>query len=76
MTNRMRVLSLALFIGIASALLWQLVPQAAQAELSRRIAQTDPPAFRPSPAVHGGAGTMAFTALLNRGDPVVLYDEV
>src|SRR5438045_1212962 len=67
MTNRMRVLSLAAFIGFASALLWQLVSQAAQAELSRRIAHTDPAAFRPSPAVHGGAGTMAFTALLNRG---------
>src|SRR6478672_5453986 len=67
MTNRTRVLSLAAFIGIASAPLWQLVPQAAQAELSRRIAHTDPAAYRPSPAVHGGAGTMAFTALLGRG---------
>jgi mannose-6-phosphate isomerase-like protein (cupin superfamily) len=63
----MRVLSLAAFIGIASASLLQLVPQAAQAQLSQRIAHTDPAAFRPSPAVHGGAGTMAFTALLNRG---------
>ena len=26
-----------------------------------------PGGFRPSPAVHGGAGTMGFTALLNRG---------
>ena len=67
MTHRMRVLSLAALVGIASALLWQVVPQAAQAELSRRIAHTDPASFRPSPAVHGGAGTMAFTALLNRG---------
>jgi mannose-6-phosphate isomerase-like protein (cupin superfamily) len=67
MTNRMRVISLAAFIGIASAPLLQLVPHAAQAELSRRIAHTDPSAYRPSPAVHGGAGTMAFTALLNRG---------
>jgi len=47
--------------------LWQTVTPGAQAELSRRIAHTDPAAFRPSPAVHGGAGTMAFTALLNRG---------
>jgi mannose-6-phosphate isomerase-like protein (cupin superfamily) len=67
MTSRTRVLLLAAFIGIASASVWQLVPQAAQAELSRRIAHTDPAAYRPSPAVHGGAGTMAFTALLNRG---------
>src|SRR4051812_6815697 len=32
-----------------------------------RIAHLDPAAFRSSPAVHGGAGTMSFTALLNRG---------
>ena len=35
--------------------------------LSQRIVHTDPAAYRPSPAVHGGAGTMQFTALLNRG---------
>ena len=35
--------------------------------LSQRIVHTDPAAYRPSPAVHGGAGTMSFTALLNRG---------
>src|SRR3954465_10442533 len=35
--------------------------------LSQRIVHTDPAGFRPSPAVHGGAGTMSFTALLNRG---------
>ena len=67
MTNRMRVFSFAVVLGTASVLLSQIVPQAAQAELSRRIAHTNPTAFRPSPAVHGGAGTMAFTALLNRG---------
>ena len=44
-----------------------MAPQAAQAELARRVVHTDPAAYRPSPAVHGGAGTMAFTALLNRG---------
>ena len=67
MTHRVRVLLLSAFVGIATIALWQVVTQAAQAELSRRIAHTDPAAFRPSPAVHGGAGTMAFTALLNRG---------
>ena len=67
MMNRTRALSLAAFLGVTTTMLWQVVPQAAQAELSRRIAHTDPSAFRPSPAVHGGAGTMAFTALLNRG---------
>jgi mannose-6-phosphate isomerase-like protein (cupin superfamily) len=35
--------------------------------LSQRIVHTDPAAYRPAPAVHGGAGTMSFTALLNRG---------
>jgi mannose-6-phosphate isomerase-like protein (cupin superfamily) len=35
--------------------------------LSQRIVHTDPGAYRPSAAVHGGAGTMSFTALLNRG---------
>jgi len=35
--------------------------------LSQRIVHADPAAYRPSPAVHGGAGTMSFTALLNRG---------
>ena len=67
MTNRMRILSLAALAAIATTLLCQVVPQAAQAELARRIVHTDPAAYRPSPAVHGGAGTMAFTALLNRG---------
>jgi mannose-6-phosphate isomerase-like protein (cupin superfamily) len=37
------------------------------AGLSQRIVHTDPASYRPSPAVHGGAGTMSFTALLNRG---------
>jgi mannose-6-phosphate isomerase-like protein (cupin superfamily) len=35
--------------------------------LSQRIVHTDPAAYRPASAVHGGAGTMSFTALLNRG---------
>ena len=35
--------------------------------LAQRIVHTDPATYRPSPAVHGGAGTMSFTALLNRG---------
>jgi mannose-6-phosphate isomerase-like protein (cupin superfamily) len=35
--------------------------------VSQRIVHTDPAAYRPAPAVHGGAGTMSFTALLNRG---------
>jgi mannose-6-phosphate isomerase-like protein (cupin superfamily) len=67
MSHRRRVLLLAAFAGIATTVLWQVVPQAAQVEPERRVVHTDPAAYRPSPAVHGGAGTMAFTALLNRG---------
>src|SRR6058998_1022342 len=67
MTHRIRGLLLSALFGIVTLMLWQVVAPAAQADLSRRIAHTDPAAFRPSPAVHGGAGTMAFTALLNRG---------
>jgi mannose-6-phosphate isomerase-like protein (cupin superfamily) len=37
------------------------------AALAQRIAHTDPSRFRTAPAVHGGAGSMSFTALLNRG---------
>jgi mannose-6-phosphate isomerase-like protein (cupin superfamily) len=33
--------------------------------LAQRIRHTDSSRYRPSPSVHGGAGTMAFTALLN-----------
>jgi mannose-6-phosphate isomerase-like protein (cupin superfamily) len=40
---------------------------AASGGLSQRIVHADPATYRPSPAVHGGAGTMSFTALLNRG---------
>jgi len=49
-----------------------LVPLRAQnpatsTAVSQRIVHTDPAAYRAAPAVHGGAGTMSFTALLNRG---------
>jgi mannose-6-phosphate isomerase-like protein (cupin superfamily) len=39
----------------------------APASLAQRIVHTDPAAFRQLTAVHGGAGSMSFTALLNRG---------
>jgi mannose-6-phosphate isomerase-like protein (cupin superfamily) len=68
MTDRMKILSLAVFVGIATTLLWQVVPEAAQAPAARgRIVHTDPAAFRMQSAVHGGAGSMGFTALLNGG---------
>jgi mannose-6-phosphate isomerase-like protein (cupin superfamily) len=34
---------------------------------AQRIVHTDPAAYRPLSAVHGGAGSMSFTALLSRG---------
>src|SRR6187431_3507356 len=40
---------------------------AATGALAQRIAHTDPAAYRTLSAVHGGAGSMSFTALLNRG---------
>jgi mannose-6-phosphate isomerase-like protein (cupin superfamily) len=40
---------------------------AAAGGLAQRIVHTNPASYRPSAAVHGGAGTMSFTALLNRG---------
>ena len=40
---------------------------AGPAALAQRIVHTDPTAYRPLSAVHGGAGNMSFTALLNRG---------
>lgn len=67
MTHRPRLLLLSAFACVVTLTLWQVVSEAAQAELSRRIVHTDPAAYRSSPAVHGGAGSMSFTALLNRG---------
>src|SRR5919107_1831717 len=40
---------------------------AAPVALPQRIVHTDPATYRSSPGVHGGAGTMSFTSLLNRG---------
>ena len=61
----MRTLLLAV-LGLAVTSLLPAQP-AAQGALPQRIVHTDPATFRSSPAVHGGAGSMAFTALLNRG---------
>jgi mannose-6-phosphate isomerase-like protein (cupin superfamily) len=49
-----------LLVGLAP------VPKAQQAApgLPQRIVHTDPARFRPSPAVHGGAGHLDFTALI------------
>ena len=55
------LIALLLLFGLAS------VPTAQQTTpaLAQRIVHTDPARFRPSPAVHGGAGHLDFTALLN-----------
>ena len=57
---------------LAALLAATLIPMRAQGPagsvaLSQRIVHTDPASYRPSSAVHGGAGTMQFTSLLNRG---------
>jgi mannose-6-phosphate isomerase-like protein (cupin superfamily) len=66
----MRTLLLAV-VTVAVSSLWAVQPAAQQPapnnSLSGRIVHTDPATFRMSPAVHGGAGSMGFTALLNRG---------
>ena len=66
MTDRMRAPLLAAFLSVAVIHFWPAHP-AAQGALSRRIVHTDPATFRQSAAVHGGAGSMAFVALLDRG---------
>jgi mannose-6-phosphate isomerase-like protein (cupin superfamily) len=52
-------LSTAVFTGLA------LAPLGAVEPLASRVAHTDPSKYRPSPAVHGGAGKVDFTALLD-----------
>ena len=42
-----------------------LLPMVAREPLAARIAHSDPARYRPSPAVHGGAGTLNFTALFD-----------
>jgi len=59
--------TLLLIVGMAVTLMPLRAQSPAPATLAQRIVHTDPAAYRPSPAVHGGAGTMSFTALLNRG---------
>jgi mannose-6-phosphate isomerase-like protein (cupin superfamily) len=54
------------FVAVAVALGWlALLPIAAREPLAARIVHTDPAKFRHSPAVHGGAGALDFTALFD-----------
>ena len=62
----MRTLLLAILAAAVTSL-WSPPPAAQPQPLTGRIVHTDPATFRQSPAVHGGAGSMGFTALLNRG---------
>jgi mannose-6-phosphate isomerase-like protein (cupin superfamily) len=57
---------LAVIVPLALVHTWAQSP-ASTGGLAQRIAHTDPSTFRVAPAVHGGAGSMSFTALLNRG---------
>jgi mannose-6-phosphate isomerase-like protein (cupin superfamily) len=59
--------TLLLVILLVTALMPVRAQSPAGSSLAQRIAHTDPAAYRSSAAVHGGAGTMSFTALLNRG---------
>jgi mannose-6-phosphate isomerase-like protein (cupin superfamily) len=51
--------SVAMISGLA------LAPLGAVEPLASRIVHTDPSKYRPSPSVHGGAGKVDFTALLD-----------
>ena len=66
----MRTLLLAV-VGLVITSLCPALPaaqqQAGPPASPGRIVHTDPATYRPSAAVHGGAGSMSFTALLNRG---------
>jgi mannose-6-phosphate isomerase-like protein (cupin superfamily) len=56
-------------VAVAAVTLLRVSAQGpgASAALPQRIVHTDPAAYRLLSAVHGGAGSMSFTALLNRG---------
>ncbi len=56
----MKRYSIAASIGFGAI---ALLPLVASEPLAQRIVHTDPSKFRPSPAVHGGAGKLDFTAL-------------
>jgi len=65
MTNDTRALPLAMLVAMM-VVAWS-VPPLAEEPARSRIVHTDPAAFRQLTAVHAGAGSMAFAALLDRG---------
>jgi mannose-6-phosphate isomerase-like protein (cupin superfamily) len=66
MMDRSTGICLATAAIAAAVLTWPAAPLA-QEGAAPRIVRTDPAAFRQASAVHAGAGTMAFAALLTRG---------
>jgi mannose-6-phosphate isomerase-like protein (cupin superfamily) len=56
-----------LIVAVSVTLMRASAQSPAPAPLAQRIAHTDPAAYRQLTAVHGGANSMSFTALLNRG---------
>ena len=60
----MKPASLTILLFLASMPLPRAQQPSAGSSLATRIAHTDPSRFRSSPAVHGGAGHLDFTALL------------
>lgn len=61
MTDRLRILSVAALLALAT------IPLTALPQAAPRIVPTNPASFRMSPAVHGGAGSMGYTTILGRG---------
>jgi len=67
MNERISTISRIAVSGISLGLLCWSATASAQQDLASRIVATDSSAFRNISAVHGGAGSMGFTGLLNRG---------
>ena len=61
----MRAVTACVIAGLGLSIL--SVRLAADDALIQRIQHTDPAKYRPLTAVHGGAGNMAFAALLRAG---------
>jgi len=61
----MKATPLIAFAAIIGGAVLSLAPLGALEPPASRIVHTDPTKYRPSTSVHGGAGKMAFTALLD-----------
>lgn len=61
----MTIRMLAGWTAILGAAAFSITPLSALEPLATRIVHTDPAAYRPLSSVHAGAGTMAFTSLLD-----------